>query len=87
MIKENVDLQAEILRALGHPVRLAIAKGLLRQECNVNKMVAALGIAQSSVSQHLKVLKAAAIIKGTRKGVKVCYRIDNEIARRILTNL
>lgn len=79
--------QAEILRTLGHPARLAIVRGLLKQDCNVGKMVAALGIPQPTVSQHLKALKAAKIVKGERKGVEICYRVINSFVRKILQNM
>ena len=79
--------QAEILRALGHPARLAIIKGLIKQACNVSKIVAALGIPQPTVSQHLRALKSAGIVKGERKGVEICYRVINSFVKNILQNL
>ncbi len=77
--------EAKILKAMGHPARLTILKGLAkRKECNVNKMVKELKLPQSTVSQHLNILKSAGIIKGERSGVKVCYQISSEKAKRIL---
>ncbi|MDP4121382.1 MAG: metalloregulator ArsR/SmtB family transcription factor [Bacillota bacterium] len=68
---------AEILKALGHPVRLCIVSNLLNQPlCNVTKMQTCLSIPQSTVSQHLGVLKAKQIITGKRKGTEVCYEIN-----------
>ena len=86
IIKYNQE-QAEVLRALGHPARLAIVKGLLKQACNVSKIVSALGIPQPTVSQHLRALKAAGIVQGERKGVEICYRVINSFVRKIFQNL
>ena len=79
-----MEHEAAIYRALGHPVRLAIARGLLKNECNVNKIVDRLGLPQSSVSQHLGVLKSAGVIKGERKGTMICYRVVDDLVRKIL---
>ena len=84
MMKEGVAELAEIYGALGHPVRLAIARGLLDNACNVNKIVRALKVKQSSVSQHLKIMKNAGIIRGERQGVRICYRIISAKAIKII---
>jgi len=84
MIKEEINRKSEVLHALGHPIRFAIVKGLLKNGCHVNKIVNALGIPQSSVSQHLGVLKAARIIAGERNGVSICYKVIDEYARKII---
>ena len=86
MIDVKTKKLAEILKALGHPTRLALAKGLLKQECNVNKMVDGLNIPQATVSQHLSVLKAAKIIKGERRGVRICYQVVDPLVRKILSS-
>jgi len=85
MIKEKVDREAQVFHAIGHPIRLAIVKGLLKEECNVNKIVGCLGIPQSTVSQHLGVLKAAQIIQGERRGVKICYQVKDPLVKKILS--
>ncbi len=87
MNRSNAKEKAKIFRALGHPARLAIVQGLLKDACNVKGMVECLGIPQATVSQHLNVLKAAGIIEGERKGVEICYRVVNPIAARILKAL
>ena len=70
------------LKALGHPVRLRIVAGLLRERCNVGHIVAGLRLPQSTVSQHLGVLRAAGVIVPQRQGVRTCYRVaDPAIAR------
>ncbi|MDD5435736.1 MAG: metalloregulator ArsR/SmtB family transcription factor [Nitrospira sp.] len=68
---------SELLKALGHPVRLKMVEGLLGQECNVNKMVQALKLPQSTVSQHLGILKSRGIVQIRKEGVKTCYRVTD----------
>lgn len=78
---------AEILKALGHPTRLCIVAGLLQNQCNVTKMVTCLRTRQTTVSQHLGVLKAARIIKGRRNGQEICYQVVDKTAARIVRGL
>lgn len=75
---------SELFRPLGHPVRLAIVKGLTENECNVSRMVDCLGIRQSTVSQHLAVLRAASIIQGRRQQSEVCYKVISEDAKKLV---
>ncbi len=70
--------ESELLKALAHPVRLRMVEGLLGRECNVNKMVKALGLPQSTVSQHLGILKSRGIVRIRKEGVKTCYRINDD---------
>ena len=66
-------------KALAHPARVAILKLLIqRQACICGDIVDELPLSQSTVSQHLKELKDAGLIKGDISGVKVCYCIDAE---------
>ncbi|MCI4668270.1 MAG: metalloregulator ArsR/SmtB family transcription factor [Bacteroidia bacterium] len=68
---------ASIAKALGHPARIAILEVLVRrQSCICGEIVEELPLSQSTVSQHLKELKAAGLIKGEIDGPKVCYCID-----------
>ncbi|MFM2359343.1 MAG: hypothetical protein RLY16_1336 [Bacteroidota bacterium] len=70
---------ARYAKALSHPARVAIIKLLLKkQACICGDIVDELPLSQSTVSQHLKELKASGIIKGDIEGVKVCYCIDQE---------
>jgi ArsR family transcriptional regulator, arsenate/arsenite/antimonite-responsive transcriptional repressor len=70
---------ARIFKALGNPVRLEIIQHLAASDrCICGDIVAALPLAQSTVSQHLKVLKEAGLIKGEIEGPAVCYCIDQE---------
>src|SRR5699024_8728502 len=70
---------AELAKALGHPARIAILEMLLEQvECICGDIADQLPLAQSTVSQHLKSLKEAGVIKGKVEGISVCYCIDEE---------
>jgi len=74
--------ESELLKALGHPVRLRMVEGLLRHECNVNKIVHVLKLPQSTVSQHLAILKNRGIVTVRKDGVKTCYRVvDKRVAQ------
>lgn len=70
---------AAYAKALAHPARVAILQLLLRkQACICGDIVEELPLSQSTVSQHLKELKAAGLIKGDIDGVKICYCIDEK---------
>ena len=73
---ERLALQ---LRALGHPARLAIVRALAeREKCVCGEIVKHLPLAQSTVSQHLKVLKDAGLITGSIEGPRSCYCLDRK---------
>jgi DNA-binding transcriptional ArsR family regulator len=82
---------AKYAKALAHPARIAILQLLLKKEsCICGDIVDELPLSQSTVSQHLKELKEAGLIKGDIEGAKVCYCIDDkewEIAKTYLGNL
>ena len=70
---------ADFSKALSHPARIAILKVLAQKnECICGEIVEVLPLAQSTVSQHLKELKDAGLIKGEIEGAKVCYCIDEK---------
>ena len=80
-----IEFEKDILRisnfakALAHPARIAILKILIeRKACICGDIVNELPLSQSTVSQHLKELKEAGLIKGDIDGVKVCYCINEE---------
>ena len=82
---------ARYMKALGHPARIAILELLIKkQSCICGDIVDDLPLSQSTVSQHLKELKDAGLIKGDVDGVKVCYCIDEkewDTAKSYLTAL
>lgn len=68
---------ANYAKALGHPARVAIVRLLLRREaCVCGEIVDELPLAQSTVSQHLKQLKEAGLIRGEIDGPRVCYCVE-----------
>jgi DNA-binding transcriptional ArsR family regulator len=84
----NYNDIAEILKALSHPIRLCIVRGLIQNgKCNVSHMQDCLKMPQSTVSQHLQKLKAAGIIKGERCGTEIKYAVVNETAIKILNSI
>lgn len=82
---------AKYAKALAHPARIAILQLLIKkQACICGDIVEELPLSQSTVSQHLKELKEAGLIKGDIEGVKVCYCIDEkewEIAQSYINAL
>jgi len=71
---------ANILKALAHPARIAILQHIIKQQaCICNDLVEELGLAQATISQHLKELKSIGIIKGNIEGTSVCYFIDEKV--------
>lgn len=76
-VKENKI--AKYAKALAHPARVAILQLLIKkQACICGDIVDDLPLSQSTVSQHLKELKEAGLIKGDTEGAKVCYCIDEK---------
>ena len=76
-VKENK--LAKYAKALAHPARIAILKLLAsKAACQCGNIVEELPLSQSTVSQHLKELKDAGLIKGEIEGAKVCYCIDEK---------
>ncbi len=70
---------AHVAKALGHPARIAILQVLMEQEtCVCNDIVMQLPLAQATISQHLKVLKDAGLVKGEIAPNKSCYCINPE---------
>lgn len=82
---------AKYAKALAHPARVAILQLLIKkQACICGDIVDELPLSQSTVSQHLKELKEAGLIKGDTEGAKVCYCIDEkewDNAKLYLNNL
>ena len=74
---EKLATLAEQAKALSHPARLSILQILTaRDTCICGDLVDELGLAQATISQHLKELKTAGLIQGTIDGTSVCYCID-----------
>lgn len=79
---------AAILKALAHPARIAILQHIIKAEaCICNDLVEELGLAQATISQHLRELKNAGIIKGSIEGTRICYCIDEKVWAQISNDL
>jgi ArsR family transcriptional regulator, arsenate/arsenite/antimonite-responsive transcriptional repressor len=75
---------AALAKAVGHPARVQILRILARKTaCVCGDIVDELPLAQSTVSQHLKVLKEAGLIRGEVDGPRVCYCIEPRALRRL----
>lgn len=82
---------AKYAKALSHPARVAILKILIQKNaCICGDIVEELPLSQSTVSQHLKELKEAGLVKGDIEGASVCYCIDEtewNIAKNFISDL
>ena len=81
--KADAEL-AGLAKAAGHPARVRILRILARREtCVCGEIVEELPLAQSTVSQHLKILKEAGLVRGTVDGPRVCYCLEPGALRRL----
>ena len=79
---------AQMMKALGHPARIAIIQHLVKsQACICGDLVEELGLAQATISQHLKELKNVGLIQGTIEGTSVCYCIDPKVWKQFRSAL
>ena len=79
---------ATMLKALGHPARIAIIQHIIKSNtCICGDLVEELGLAQPTISQHLKELKNAGLIQGTIEGTSVCYCIDPKVWKQLKASL
>lgn len=77
---EQINKIANMAKAFAHPARITILKYIIEAKgCIVNDLVGAIGLSQSTISQHLKELKSIGIIKGEIEGPKMCYCINDEV--------
>ncbi len=82
--KDADEELAALAKAIGHPARVQILRILARRTaCVCGDIVDELPLAQSTVSQHLKVLKEAGLIRGDVDGPRVCYCIEPRALRRL----
>jgi len=83
---QNTDEQVAIFSALADPTRLKLLKSLLRQRdpnalC-VNALAGLLGVSQSAVSQHLRVLRGIGLVKGERRGYHIHYFVNQDVLEK-----
>lgn len=85
---DTLTAATELLRALASPVRLGIVRELASGGHEVHELVAALGVSQPLVSQHLRVLRTSRLVVGQRRARAVEYSLtDDHIARIVLDAL
>ena len=80
--------KANILKALAHPIRLCIVRGLLENGgSNVTNMQQCLSMPQSTVSQHIAKLKSCGIIIGERNGLEITYKIADPMIKQLIETI
>lgn len=81
---EEQNRIAAIAKVIGHPARVAILQYLVeKNSCVCGELVDEIGLAQPTISQHLKELKKIGILKGNIEGTSVCYCIDQSVLGEI----
>ena len=86
--REFLEAKAALLKAIAHPVRLCILRNLTKnKELQVNDMKNCLEIPQSTVSQHIGVLKKENLITGRREGTCIYYSLADEDIKNLIKNI
>jgi DNA-binding transcriptional ArsR family regulator len=80
------EAAGELLRALAAPIRIAIVTELAAGQRCVHELVDALGVAQPLVSQHLRVLRGAGVVRGSRRGREIAYSLVDEHVAHIVAD-
>jgi len=84
---EKQNKLATMMKSLAHPARIAIVQHLIKiNSCICGDLVDELGLAQPTISQHLKELKNIGLIQGTIEGTSVCYCIDQKVWKQFKTS-
>ncbi len=83
-LSPSLEAAGELLKTLAAPVRLAIVLELAQRPLYVHDLVDALGASQSLVSQHLRVLRSAHLVAGSRQGREIEYRLVDEHVAHIV---
>lgn len=88
LFPSDLNHLARMAKALGHPARLAILEHLIKKgECMCGDIVDELPLSQSTVSQHLKAMKDAGIIRGNVDGPFRCYCVDTAACQNLLSRV
>lgn len=77
LIGTGWERSAQLLRVLGHPVRLRIVAGLACGDCNVLRIWQCLDLPQPTVSQHLRILRQEGVVEAERHGKEMIYRVTD----------
>ena len=82
-LKMDTDTLAKIFKALGHPTRVKIVEHLIKiNSCVCGEIVSIFPFSQSTISQHLKLLKESGIVHGEIEGPKTCYCVDVDVLNK-----
>ena len=82
--KIDFSIEADILKTVGHPVRLKIVAGLIENECCVKDIWGCLELPQPLVSQHLSILRNKGIVTAHRDGNRTNYQVSNSLVKVIV---
>ena len=85
--KDRFAPAARVLKALAHPLRLEITCGLRQLPCTQTFIAETLGVPQSSVAQHLKVLRSEGLVRAERRGVEVVFSLADPVVTQIIDTL
>jgi DNA-binding transcriptional ArsR family regulator len=83
---DELQEPADLLKAIASPVRLAIVLELREGERCVHELVDSTGVSQALVSQHLRVLRGARVVTGTRRGREIAYRLTDDHVTHIVVD-
>ena len=78
---------SELLKAIAHPARMEMLVRLKVDGCNVSEIQKNLGLPQSTISQHLRILKNAGVLSSRRDGTRVCYTVEKKEVLEIIKML
>ncbi len=82
-VQQDTAALAGIFKALGHPTRIRIVEHLLKiNSCVCGEIVNIFPFSQSTISQHLKLLKDSGLVKGEIEGPRTCYCVDSEVLKQ-----
>lgn len=84
---QKIINMSEILKTIGHPTRLCIVCRLMIKDLNVSQMQNCLDIPQSTISQHLSILKSKGIIEGNRKGTEITYSLKDDNVKKVINSI
>ena len=87
LMTQAANAASALLRTLGHSTRLLILCRLTQAECSVGDIVAFLGIRDSTVSQHLALLRREGLVQARREGQTIYYSLASAPARQLLETL
>lgn len=85
---DNINEMAAIAKVFAHPARISILQYISKQSsCICNDIVDEIGLSQPTISQHLKVINAAGLLKGNYEGKSICYCLNVERFQEFQTQL